>query len=52
MGTLGKPGSGRIPRACGSRAKRYTRQAREGVCRAAGDRAMRGGSFSRNFPAG
>ncbi|MEK7679391.1 MAG: hypothetical protein AAB356_04290, partial [Deltaproteobacteria bacterium] len=35
----------------GSRAKRYARRAREGVCRAGRAIAMRGESFSRNFPA-
>jgi len=45
------PEASRLPRASGSRAKRYARQAREGVCRAAGVRAMRGENFSRNFPA-
>ena len=42
---------GRIPRSSGSRAKRYARQAREGVCRPARVPAMRGKSFSRNFSA-
>ena len=35
---------GRIPRSSGPRAKRYARQDRGGVCRAAGVRAVRGGS--------
>ena len=44
-------GLGRIPRTSGSRAKRYARQAREGVCRPEGVTAMRGVSSSRNLPA-
>ena len=44
-------GHGRIPRSSGSRAKRYARQAREGVCRPERAHAMRGVSSSRNLPA-